>query len=306
MLVFVLGFQLEVFLSLCYSNYVFFVKHLKFAKVLEQPHAVLNQSLNSFYFTFLFILSLFFKASNIQHTMYIFLSIFSLYLLDKVLSYFSLFTKLNTNFFLITTPLLVGFIYFFSTIKSFLLFFFMVELFGVIYYFSFLSSYSLTNQTLLKYKNGLLLLLWNNFLTTLFLALSCFLLLRRFGTTHFLELELLVGSSSILYLYLLGLGWKLGLPVFHFFKVEVYKYLLRENIFFFSIVTTIINVGLLYFILSITVMFTTLYLDNYLLIPILFSLVLILNNLKLYSILHYFALSSVFTMTTLLIVFLIN
>jgi hypothetical protein len=107
------------------------------------------------------------------------------------------------------------------------------------------------------------------------------------------------------YFFLLGLFWKLGLPVFHFFKLEVYKFLLKENVFLFSILTTIINVVLLFFCLTEPSIFTALFTHNIFVLFILFAVCLVIINLKLTNFLQFFALSGVFTMTTVLTVFLI-
>ena len=93
--------------------------------------------------------------------------------------------------------------------------------------------------------------------------------------------------------------------MFHFFKLEVYKYLLKENVFLFSILTTVINLVLMFFCLTQPAIFNVIYLNNVLVFVVLFAVVLTLVNLKLTNLLQFFALSGALTMTTLLTVYLI-
>lgn len=296
--------QLELFFNICYNNIIFFTKYLKNSKLNTPTNTTLQTYLNFFYVFFL--LTLFtLKISYPTNLTLIILFTLLFWLLDKFLHNFTLFSKINTNLYKVILTLIVGFMSLLIFVDSFLSFFFYIELYGVLYYFSFLTSYSLSNQTLLKYKNGLLLLLWNNFLTTFFLAIGCYFLLKSYGTTNFRELYLVTNFSVYVYIFLIGLAWKLGIPLFHFFKLEIYKYLLRENVFLFSVTTTLINTLILYFLLSQPFILNTVYLNNFLIIPLLFSINLVLVNLKIFNVLHYFALSSVLTMTTLLSLFLI-
>ena len=297
-------FQLELFFSICYNNIIFFTKYLKTSKSHSIITTVSKSYLNFFYLFFLVTLLTIKINLSINLTIIIIFTIF-FWLLDKFLYSFTIFSKINTNFYSIVLVLIVGFMGLLAFIKSFLSFFFFIELYSVLYYFAFLTSYSLSNQTLLKYKNGLLLLLWNNFLTTFFLGMGCYFLLTKYGTTDFNELYLLTNYSVYVYIFLVGLAWKLGIPLFHFFKLEIYKYLLRENVFLFSISTTLINLLILYFILSQPFVLNTIYLKNFIIVPVLFSINLVLVNLKISNILYYFAVSSVLTTTTILSLFLI-
>lgn len=304
-LAFILYFQLELFFYLCYTNFIFFVKQLKLNKTMKQRNNLLQNSTNSLYFIFLFIFLVINKSFNCISVVQFLAFLAFTSLLDRILFSFSLFAKVNSNFYNLILPLVVTSIYLLTTIKSFLALFFFIEVYSVFYYFSFLTTHTIYNQTLLKYKNGLLMLLWNNFLTSFFLALGVYFLLKSFGTSDFLELSLVTSSSSYIYIYLIGLCWKLGFPLFHFFKLEVYKYLLRENVFFFSIITTLINITILYFILSQTIVFNTIYLNNLIIIPIIFTINVVVINLKIHNILYYFAISSLLTITTITCLFLI-
>lgn len=299
----ILYIQLEFFFFLCYTNVIFFTKQLQLTKTLKTHTVATTATSNSFFYLFLFFF-IFFKSSESLPYLWLFYMGLFIFILEKLMSYFTNWQKSTTNFFASMLPLLCGFLFFILTINSFLTFFFFLELYGVLYYFAFLTTYTHSNQTFLKYKNGVLLLLWNNFLTTFFLGLGCFFILKTYGTTNFLELNYITHSSNYIYVYLIGVFWKIGLPIFHFFKIEIYKILLKENVFLFSIITTLVNLFLVYFLLSQFVVFNTIYFLNWFVLILLFLLNLILLNLKLHNILYYFAISSILTSTTVIVVFL--
>lgn len=303
LVVFILSLQLESFYYLCYNNFIFFTKALKMSSTRKVNTHLANYSYNTFYLVVFFFSVFFYKHNTLDNTSLFVLSIVFMLFLNKILNkVISKYTFNNNTMYLILPTFLI-FLFFVFYIRSLVVFFFFIELYSVLYYFCFLSSYNFTNQTLLKYKNGLLFLLWNNFLTSLFLVLGCFLTLHATGTTDFYELSLVTTKLYPVYLFLVGLFWKLGLPVFHFLKLEIYKYLLRENVFLFSILTTLINVIILFITLSQPIFFNTLFLHNWTILVISFSILLSLVNLNTTNILQFFAFSSVFTLATVLSVF---
>lgn len=296
--------QIEFYYYLCYSPIIFLSKLLRISKNNQTQETLINQNVNNVYFLIL-LLSLFSFKGTFSTNISI-LVIFSLFLarisilLDKLDI-----RKIGNNSIYLILPSFALFFIFLLNVTSFLTLFFFIELYGVLYYFLFLTSYNFTNQTVLRYKNGLLLLLWNNFLTTFFLAFGCFLITRFSGSTNFFELSFLTVNHWGVYIFLFGLFWKLGLPVFHFFKLEVYKYLLKENVFLFSILTTTINVVLFYVCFTQPIIFNSIYLYNSILFGVLFAVLLAALNLKLSNFLQFLALSGVFTLTTVMSVFLI-
>ncbi len=304
LLTFLLYLQIDQYFFLCYGNVIFFSKVLKVLKTNYTQNMLSSTKTNFLFFVF-FLLAIFFNKSSTPAPMFLLtLSIFYFSLISNVLDKILSKTFSSSSLYLIL-PSFAIFSFCFLLVKSFLTLFFVIELYSVLYYFCFLSSYTFTNQTILKYKNGLLFLLWNNFLTSFFLGLGSFFMLRYFGTTDFLELSLITTSTIYIYIYILGLFWKLGVPLFHFFKLEVYKYLLKENVFLFSIITTSINIIILVFCLSQPIIFNTIYLHNFFLLVISFSIVLVLINLNLTNILQFFALSGVLTLSTFLSLFLL-
>lgn len=303
LLVFFFLIQIEFFFYLCYSNVILLTK---LTKILQFNQVLNNFSIKNTNFIYLFItllLLVFFKTKLLEIDFIIFICLCFLFILSSFLEKMN-YKATTSNTIYIIIPTIFFFIFFLILVDSFLVLFFFVELYGVLYYFCFLTSYNFTNQTVLKYKNGLLLLLWNNFLTTIFLSLGCFFFFKDYGTTSFYELALLPLHKLYVYLFLIGFFWKLGLPLFHFFKLEVYRFLLKENVFLFSIITTLINFFLFFFIFSNNLVFSCIYFDKFLLIIIISSLLLIVTNLKLVNFLQFFAFSGVFTLTTVSTVFL--
>lgn len=303
LIAFVLLLQIESYMYLCYNNFIFFTKALKLAAT-NRNNKTQFRSINNATFLFFFISIFFYKHNTLQNCHLVFLAISFLYIVNSIFSKVNL-QKPNNNTLLLVLPTFAIFLYFIFFLKSLLVFFFFIELYSVMYYFLFLTSYTFSNQTLLKYKNGLLFLLWNNFLTSIFLVLGTFLTIRFCGTTDFYELNLITTSFVPLYIYLIGLFWKLGLPVFHFLKLEIYKYLLRENVFLFSILTTLVNVIILFLTLSQPIFLNTLLLHNWLIVVFIFSILLAIVNLNVTNLLQFFAFSSVFTLTTVLTIYII-
>lgn len=301
---FVLYLQLESFYYLCYTNFIYFNKLLRINLTKVVNAQISTYANNSLYF-FFFLLSFFFqKSTTLPYASVLTLSVLFLAFLDRVLFKITN-VKINNNMVYLVIPTFAIFLFFISFVKSLLVLFFFIELYSVLYYFCFLSSYNFTSQTLLKYKHGILFLLWNNFLTSVFLAFGCFLILKTTGTTSFAELNILGITYQSLFIFLFGLFWKLGLPIFHFLKLEIYKFLLRENVFLFSILTTLINVVILVLCLSQPIFLNTLFMYNWLILVFIFSILLVLVNLNLSNILYFFAFSSVFTLSTVLSVFVL-
>lgn len=304
-LTFLLLLQLEFFFCLCYDQVIFFCKSLRLVSASRGGELREYNSYNSLILLFIVMVISSYKTTPMNNIVFISTIVPLFYIFNKLLQSFQINQKTPSNKMSLVLSMFVSFFFIINHVNNFLIFFFFIEIYGVLYYFIFLTSYSFSNYSLLNYKNSLLLLLWNNFLTTIFLALSCFYLLREFGTTAFIELESLVTASNYLYLFLIGLAWKLGLPVFHFFKLEVYKFLVKENVFFFSIITAIVNTFIIFFTISISCVYSTIFLNNLILILLGTASVLVMFNLKVYNILHFFALSSIITMITILSLFII-
>lgn len=293
--------HLESFVFLCYNSIINYTKLFRInkTKVLFKD---LRKSSNSIYYATLIILILSLKYNFQFNCTTLFWIILFFSKLDNILE--KSFNFLDNGFIFIILPSFVIFFIFLGFIKSFLVFLFFVELYSILYYFFFLASHKFTNQTILKYKNSLLLLLWNNFLTTIFMSLGCFFMFSYLGSTQFREIELLNTCVIGIELFIIGLCWKLGLPLFHFFKVEVYKYLSKENLFLFSIITTLINVVIMYSLLLQPSLFMFVYNYNWFVLSLTVSINLVILNLKINNFSFFIALSGILTVLTSLIIFL--
>lgn len=155
---FFLILQIEFFFSLCYNNVIFLTKLLRVGKSTTPQTSLIMPRSNSILFLIILISVFFTKGGNLSFSGLIIFSIFFLFLLNKSLEKLSNFSSSNNSIYLIL-PTFCIFFYFLYFTKSLLTLFFFIEIYSVLYYFCFLTSYSFTNQTVLKYKNGLLFLL---------------------------------------------------------------------------------------------------------------------------------------------------
>lgn len=201
---FLLYLQIEFYYSLCYSNVIFFNKLLRITKAVTPQSYLSAPGSNSVYFIIILLAVFFSKTGGLVVSSLLFFSVVYLNSVNTILEKISVTSSKNNAIYMVL-PAFSIFFYFLYFVKSLLTLFFFIEVYSVLYYFCFLTSYTFTNQTILKYKNGLLFLLWNNFLTTFFLGLGCFCALRSSGTTDFTELSLIYQSLPSLYFFLVGL-----------------------------------------------------------------------------------------------------
>ena len=191
---------------------------------------------------------------QIKLTFFLLLLSFCLLLLLLVAYWYFINTGAQINIFLcFIIQNLNLFLFFLLFCNSFLIYLFILEIFAVSYYFFFLNfSNKLTKYSINQYKNFLLFYLWNSFITTMLYGIGIFYLCFFVGTLDFYEIYMLFNQKLNLgiTLILISLFWKLGLPGFHFFKVEIYKYLDGHHIFFFSLITVTINLILLFFLVT--------------------------------------------------------
>lgn len=114
--------QLELFFSNCYYNIIFFTKYLNNAKTFKVNTTLTKVSINLFFFLLVIIFSK--VKSDINLTLFV-TSIIFFWLLNKFLNIFTLFSKLNTNFYSIIIFLLMTFVYLLNLVNSFLSLFFL-------------------------------------------------------------------------------------------------------------------------------------------------------------------------------------
>lgn len=194
---------------------------------------------------------------------------------------------------------IIFFIFFsFAFIDNFLSFFFLMELLAVCYYFFLLFS---VNKQILnnfnQFKNLLVLYLWNSFWTSLLFAIFLVLLIYHYNSINFVEVKLLWTNSNwdIMYVFFFSVFLKLGLPFFHFFKIQIYYLLNIKLIFFYSIITTFTNLCFLLIIsqLNLFILFSE---NSYIFIILLFgNFFLMINAFKSWTIYNLFLYSAITT-----------
>ena len=202
----------------------------------------------------------------LQFTILIF-TLFLLFNYKKIYVY--MLEQSNLLFILFSFYLSLFLLYLLPLIKDYICFLLFLELLGVAYYFFFLNYLDKVYISFLHYKHFLVMYLLNSFLTTLFFSFGIVLICIYFGTVNFSELlYFTIEQKHALFFIILGLGWKLGLPGLHFFKLELYNYLPLTLLFFFSVISLVLHtyifyyfymffqgqiVGLIYYFLSISI-----------------------------------------------------
>lgn len=206
------------------------------------------------------------------------LSIILMYLivskfLNSYLNYNIMFINFNIIFFL----------FFFLFINSIIIFFLFVELYSIIFYFFFLNNNKMTNISLLQFKNGLLLYLFNNFFITILFLLGINYTVEFYGTTNFTELMYLNNTTVYWQIYFLIIAFlfKLALPGFHYLKLEIYKYLNMDITILYSVITIFINYTFTIFFFNHNIIFYTLNSFKLINILVLLSFFFFIQKLKL-------------------------
>lgn len=183
-------------------------------------------------------------------------------------------------------------------IDNFLSLFFLFELLAVCYYFFFLSSFTPNKfNNVNQFKNLLILYLWNSFWTSIFFSIFLISLIYEFNTIIFSEVSLLWTSelNYIAYLFFLSISLKLGLPLFHFFKIQIYYILNIHLMFFYSIITTYINLSLFLIICNFEIFYNFIENTSVLSLFILGGLLILINAFQTWTIYNLFLYSAITT-----------
>lgn len=300
-LFFIFFAQVDLFFHVCVNYYKNFIKP---TVSLIQNWSLIDISIY-IYSIFLIIFfstdKSFIQISNVQ--VYVLFTI--IIAINKLLKMFGKTTKYKLNIIVLVNFILYSCLYILNYMNSLLELLFFLELIGVLYYFYFLNNYNLTKITNLYYKNSLLFFLWNSFLTTLFFNVLLWYSLKYAGTVSFTELNFVSKDVTFTLLLVVSTSWKLGLPLFHFFKIELYKYLTRETFFLFSILSIFVNSCILWFILSQYFIYFIFLFYNFFLLTVLVLIVLIISNLNISNFLYFLAYSGLITLSTTLVLTLL-
>lgn len=230
------------------------------------------------------------------------LSIILMYLivskfLNSYLNYNIMFINFNIIFFL----------FFFLFINSIIIFFLFVELYSIIFYFFFLNNNKMTNISLLQFKNGLLLYLFNNFFITILFLLGINYTVEFYGTTNFTELMYLNNTTVYWQIYFLIIAFlfKLALPGFHYLKLEIYKYLNMDITILYSVITIFINYTFTIFFFNHNIIFYTLNSFKLINILVLLSFFFFIQKLKLTNFQEFISYSGFATNNLIILNFII-
>lgn len=216
----------------------------------------------------------------------------------------------KSNFMFLYFNLLV-LLNFFTYINSLIVFFLFIEVYAILFYFIFLNNIKIDQSfSVLKLKNTLILYLLSNFLTTVLLLLGLIGIVEFYGSCHINELNVLVSPSNLSLsgiFIIIGFFIKLSLPMVHFLKFEIYKYIPSSFVILFSSVLLCVNYFLVINFLNFTMF---LYLINtYKLgyIIIVTNLLVLTQKLKLVSFNEFIAYSGFATNNIIVLsLFLIN
>lgn len=195
---------------------------------------------------------------------------------------------------------------FFVYINNFITFFIFLELYSITFYFYLLNQNTTASKLLIKYKNNLLLYLFNNFIISVLFMFFISHIVYVYGTVNFSELQLFNNSINNYFVCLiLSIITKLSLPGAHYLKIEIYKYVSFENVVVFSVVTLFVNFVLINFLTNINVVYNTLnsYKIIVLLIPI--AIIIIMQKLKINTFNEFIAYSGFATNNLILLNFIV-
>lgn len=229
----------------------------------------------------------------------VYLIIFNLYLFNL---WGFIFFKNSTQVVSVVTLVIVT--YYYTWCSDYITLLLLLETITTVYYFFFLQHTGGSSFTLIKYKNLISQYLWLSFFTLIFFVFNTILWVYVFGTIDFIELANFQSQPITCFLILLAFFWKLGLPIFHFFKLELYQFLNFNSLILFSTVSLLVN-SLVFtytlFILNIT--FSLSFTPTILIL--LFSLILLFQSIDKLSFFYFFAISSINTWVFFIIISLV-
>lgn len=185
--------------------------------------------------------------------------------------------------------------------ENLLSFILLVECVAALYYFFFLQTTPNNFLSITRYKNLLSLYLWLSFFTLFFFLVGSLCLINFYGTLNFKELLFFKISDNCTIFILISFLWKLGMPGFHFFKFEIYRYLPATELILFSFTSLFFN-SLIFvtFIWLISTIFSSSYL--LLFICLTTNILLLLSAGEKINLFIFFAFSSLNTLVFFLVI----
>ena len=308
--------NLPILITILYLNFFFsnfYNNLLKLNKLWSYSYTKKKTIYNWQSFNYKIIINFFFlylltQKITIYSTHYLSINYKYIFVWLLLIIYINIKSKLfNNNY--VEIFILISFFFFFniiSFIKNLLNTLFIMELYATIYYFFFLNVNIKKQINLINFKNLLLFYLWNSFITTFIYILGCFFIIQTCGSLDFQEINNF--NNKLVYqinVIVISLGWKLGLPFFHFFKLEIYKYINKEVIILYSIMTLLSNILIFMILLNQNIIFYCLSNVNIFNLIIIFSVSISFYILKIKTFYHYIAFSNILTLSFFLVLYLI-
>lgn len=216
----------------------------------------------------------------------------------------NIFGKNTTHLFIVMNIFLLSLLS--SYINNFILFFIVLEFYSIVFYFYLLNYENSQELVLIKYKNNLLLYLFNNFLISTFFILFMSQLISQYGTVNFQELKLFLYHNNIFFnLLLISICLKLSLPGVHYLKIEMYKYVSLEDVVIFSITTLFVNFLLINFLNSFNFIASILGVYKITIVLLFLSVFILIQKLKITTFNEFIAYSGFATNNLILLNFII-
>lgn len=272
-------------------NNNYFSNHILFINLFFQVYTLLTTKT---YFNFI---------DNI--TIFFFLSLLILLLVIFFLLYIFSFEKKIQNQINIIYMFLTLTIYFIYLSQNLITFLVIVEIIAVIYYFLLLNYSNKLNINILKFKNIISLYLWLSFITLIIFSLAIILSVFFFGTLNFKELNSFSGVFSkyniVIVLLILSLFWKIAAPGFHFYKLEIYRYLSLDTLFIYIIFSFFLNTILVTFLFFYLNTFFINFKNIIIFILLICNIILIVTNMSSITLGSFLVLSSINTWIFLMI-----
>lgn len=208
---------------------------------------------------------------------------------------------INKRYFLNINIMLFTLLYIYTMSTNYIVLLLSLETITTLYYFFFLKTTRETNFSLIKYKNLISYYLWLSFFTLLFFSANLIVLTYSYGTLNFLELRFFNLEHKYYVLLFIAFFWKLGVPLFHFFKLELYRYLDFIGLVLFSIISLSINSFMFLYFLQIS---NTVFQYNEIIVILCttFNLILLLQSIEKIYLYYFFAISGINTWSFFLII----
>lgn len=208
----------------------------------------------------------------------------------------------------IVFPVFTSLLYLLYLSKNYLNLLVSLELITVGYYFLFLETTKKSKINVLRYKNLVNNYLWTSFFTLVMYCVGLIYLLFTTGLADFSEINFYKNNEDLktaMVLIFISFCWKLGMSGFHFYKIELYKYINMSNLFLFIIFSFVINTYVMYFLCYWLSIWGFVLNIPLVILILVFNTIILLYNCEKITLGYFLAVSSINTWIFLLLVIFI-